>query len=385
MRKITLISIVNFVLFMIPFKVFAHSTEETTSESVMNYWSIGFLASLIILIIFIIMLFLNKIALKKLDLKNKKSRKKAQVMLKRNKIYITVSAITSLLTLFFLIMLNLGGDEKVTFTHIHGLGYTSSGEELYVPSHDGLIVFKNGHWTAPEDTNKHDYMGFSMYEDGFYSSGHPSPNSNLKNPLGIIKSTDQGQTIEKLDLYGEIDFHGMTVGYETEDIYVFNPTQNSRMNQPGLYYSSDKTKTWGKSEMTGVSGQATSLAAHPIKKGVMVIGTNQGLFLSEDYGDNFEKLSVTGKVTAVSFGHQNQLLVSTQNEKVNLLQFNLDTNEFKKLNIPNLSNDAITYIQQNPANKKELVFTTNSKNIYISYDDGETWEKSVDKGEVESH
>ncbi|MFA7746586.1 hypothetical protein AB8738_14955, partial [Salinicoccus roseus] len=60
-------------------------------------------------------------------------------------------------------------EEEVTFQHFHGLGYTSDGEELYVPAHDGLKVFKDGAWTIPTEREKHDKMGFSMFKGGFYS------------------------------------------------------------------------------------------------------------------------------------------------------------------------------------------------------------------------
>ena len=385
MKKVILLSAMNFVLFLVPIKVFAHGTEGDASEEVTNYWNYGFIASLIILVIFLGLFVLAKKKMKNISLKNKENRNKHHLISKRSIIYKWVSIIGFIVTIFLLIMAIVNTEEEVTFQHIHGLGYTSDGEELYVPAHDGLKVYKDGAWTIPTEREKHDYMGFSMFKGGFYSSGHPSPNSELANPLGIVKSTDKGKTIDILDLYEEIDFHGMTVSYETQEIYLFNPAENSRMDQPGFYYSTNETKTWNQSMLQGLVGQATSLAAHPTEEGIVAIGTDQGIFLSDDYGNNFERLSDSEAVSAVSFDHQNNLLVATQSEEAKLLKINLPSNEVNELSIPSLEEDAIAYVKQNPINKDELVFATNAKDIYFSNDGGETWDKSVDKGVAITH
>lgn len=383
MNKIMLSILTSLSLFIIPLKAFAHGTvEEHAREGVVNYWSYGLIASLLLLAIFLTLFFTAKTKMNYLNLTNKSNRKKHGPLQKGNKIFKWGSILSSLLVIIFLIAMNVNGEDKVTFTHIHGLGYTSDGEEIYVPAHDGLKVYKDGSWTAQTAGAQHDYMGFNMFKDGFYSSGHPAPNSDLANPLGIVRSTDKGKTIEKLALSGEIDFHGMAVGYETEAIYVFNPAKNSQMDQPGFYYSTDEAKTWNQSELAGLEGQAIALAAHPTEGGVVAVGTDQGIYFSKDHGDNFAKLSVSGAVSAVSFGHQNDLLVATQS---GLFQIDLATNETVELTIPDLGEDAITYIKENPVNKDELVFATNTKDIYISSDGGNTWDQSVEEGEAIAH
>lgn len=45
----------------------------------------------------------------------------------------------------------------------------------------------------------------------------------------------------------------------------------------------------------------------------------------------------------------------------------------------------ITYIKQNSVNKDELVFATNTRDIYISGDSGNTWDQSVDEGVAITH
>ena len=383
MNKTMLSVLTGIILFIIPLKAFAHGTaEEHASEGVINYWSYGLVASLLLLAIFLTLFVTAKTKMKYLNLKNKSNRDKQGSLKTRNKVFKWGSIISSLFVIVSLIALNVNGDDKVTFTHIHGLGYTSDGGEIYVPAHDGLRVYKDGSWAIPAEGNSNDYMGFTMFENGFYSSGHPGPNSDLPNPLGIVRSTDKGKTVETLGLTGEVDFHGMTVGYETEEFYVFNPAQNSQMDQPGFYYSTDQAKTWKQSELAGIEGQAIALAAHPTEAGVVAIGTDQGVFLSKDHGDSFEKLSISGAVSAVSFGHQNNLLVATQTDKVSLFQIDLATKETVKQSVPDLGEDAISYIKQNPVNQDEFVFATNNRSIYMSNDGGKTWVQSVDKGEA---
>lgn len=370
MKKVLLLITTSITLFLLPVQAFAHGTEDHASQDVVNYWGYGLIISFLIFAIFLALFITAKF----------KKNKSNSEMQKSNSIFKWGSIISSLLVIISLIAFNASGEEKVTFTHIHGLGYTSDGEELYVPAHDGLRILKDSSWTIPTEGERHDYMGFTMFKDGFYSSGHPAPNSDLPNPLGIVRSKDYGKTIETLGLTGEIDFHGMTVGYETEEIYVFNPAQNSQMNQPGFYYSTDKAKTWEQSDLAGLKGQAVALSAHPTDAGVVAIGTDQGVFLSEDHGNSFERLSISGTVSAVSFGHQNNLFIATRTDEVNLFQIDLSTKESVELSVPEIGDEAISYIKQNPMKQNELVFATNNRNVYTSNDGGNTWNKTVSEG-----
>jgi hypothetical protein len=70
-------------------------------------------------------------------------------------------------------------------------------EPLVVPAHVGPAVFRGGRWsTAPGAP--HDFMGFSGAKNAIYSSGHPAPGTPLRNPLGLMKSTDGGKSWQQL-------------------------------------------------------------------------------------------------------------------------------------------------------------------------------------------
>lgn len=79
--------------------------------------------------------------------------------------------------------------QRPAISHIHGLGHSPDGSRLFVPAHDGFLVYAKGKWEVP-NIPAHDHMGSSPADDGLYSSGHPAPGSSLKNPLGLAKSGD---------------------------------------------------------------------------------------------------------------------------------------------------------------------------------------------------
>ena len=155
--------------------------------------------------------------------------------------------------------------EPVALTHIHGLAYSADGKRLMIPSHHGLALYETcgkGRWSKA-DGPAHDYMGFSATRDALYSSGHPAPGSGLVNPFGLIKSQDGGKTWRKLGLEGESDFHLLATSYGTNAVYVTNFGKNSRMNQPGLYYTENDGLKWTRAATNGLVGQIKSLAVHP--------------------------------------------------------------------------------------------------------------------------
>jgi len=84
-------------------------------------------------------------------------------------------------------------------------------------------------------------MGYAPTKDGFYSSGHPGPSSQLVNPLGLVKSMDAGKTLDTLGLEGESDVRLMGVGYDSHTIYVGNLAPSSIL-QGGVFRSLDDGK-----------------------------------------------------------------------------------------------------------------------------------------------
>lgn len=273
--------------------------------------------------------------------------------------------------------------QEVSIDHAHGMSYSPDGNKLFFAVHDGLRVYENGQWILPSG-EKHDYMGFSMVDDGFYSSGHPAPGSSKKNPFGVVKSMDEGKSFETLTLYGEIDFHGMSVGYKSHAIYVFNPSPNKEMREPGLHYSTDEAKTWTKSKVVGLEGQPAALAVHPTNQAIVAVGTDQGTFMSKDRGNQFEKIGPRMQTTALFFNVEGELYAGGLNPQPALARINLESNESQDINIPVMTEDAIAFIGQSPVNNQEVSIMTFNNDVFISSDGGANWTTIVEKGKGKS-
>lgn len=379
-----------FSLFVLPISAFAHGTEaEHQREMMMNtYVLIG--SGIVYIFFFISYLVIKNKAESLKNVKKQEDREKRSQLTKNVRklkwgwmLSLVVVLISGAMALWGN---GTNGAVEVNIKHVHGIGYSKDGERIFVPIHDGLAVYSEGKWGMSEG-EKHDYMGFSMVDDGFYSSGHPAEGSDMSNPFGVVKSTDEGKTLDILDLYGEVDFHTMSASYKTHTIYVMNSQPNARMESTGLYYTKDEIKTWIKSEMNGLEKESFEshmqwipLAVHPTDDSVVAVGTSSGLYLSMDYGNNFEKVLTDTQVGALFFSDEDTLFVGTYSTKPMVLQLDLETKQTEEINIPTLTEDAISYFAQNPLDKNEWVIATFKKDIYITTDQGDNWLKIVDQG-----
>ena len=103
----------------------------------------------------------------------------------------------------------------------------------------------------------------------------------------------------------------------------------------------------------------------PTNDSILAVGTKDGLYISKDAGNHFEKIAEMN-VTSLSYGEERELFVGIFNENGELYRVDIDLKQLTKVNLPDLSDDAITYIAQNPINRNELVFSTVKMNIYLS-------------------
>ncbi|HSH81610.1 MAG TPA: hypothetical protein VLA19_24030 [Herpetosiphonaceae bacterium] len=266
--------------------------------------------------------------------------------------------------------------DAVQIPHLHGLGFSADGRELFVPAHTGLRIYADGRWRNP-DLPVNDYMGYSPTDDGFYSSGHPGPGSDLVNPLGLVKSSDGGKTLTTLGFAGESDFHLMAVGYRNHAIYVFNPSPNSKLGI-GLYYSVDDGKTWQQSALKGVNTQPTQIAVHPTEASTVALATDEGVLLSSDHGASFEQIGPAAPVTAVAWSPDGKQFVFGATK---LSAYDVESKQVKELSTPSIEGqDAIAYIAVNPQRRDELAFATYARDIYLSSNAGQTWTQIAQDG-----
>lgn len=308
---------------------------------------------------------------------------KQQLKGETNLINLKVSSalLVALIAAVFLVGCSKAEEAPERIMHIHGLGYSADGKKIYIPSHDGIVVYSESKWNyAPGD--KHDYMGFSNVDNGFYSSGHPAPGSDLLNPLGIVSSNDEGKTITQLGLEGIEDFHGLSAGYRSHTLYVFNSVISDPMSELGLYSSQDNAKSWNLSGLHGLLGQPTSLAAHPDEPGTVVIGTDTGVYLSKDFGNHFEKMPLEEGITTVAFGSSGELFVGGNVGKL----FKYSDNSFTEYQVSKNGvplEKEITFVAQNPSNPSELVIADKDLNVMVSQDNGKSWSSIVVQGSLQ--
>ena len=273
--------------------------------------------------------------------------------------------------------------EEVEFTHIHGLGFTEDGEQAYIPAHDGLRVYEDGTWKTVEngEGELHDFMGFTMTSEGFYSSGHPNIQSDYENPFGLVKSTDGGETLELLALEGEVDFHVMSASYNTDAIYVMNPEPNSEMEELGLHRTLDEGQEWEPRDVDGVNGSVIAIAAHPDEENRVALSTEEGVFQSDDAGDSFEQVLSGVPAPALTYAHTGELLVAEGVEEETALKaIDASGEVVKEIPVPSIEEDAISYLAQNPQSENTIMVTTTERDIFYTENGGETWEQQADQG-----
>ncbi|NQD89693.1 exo-alpha-sialidase [Paenarthrobacter sp. CM16] len=169
-------------------------------------------------------------------------------------------------------------DKALPSSHVHGLSVDPDTSQVLLATHDGLFDVTKQPATKIGGTN--DLMGFTAGKDGvFYASGHPGAGSHLPNPLGLIKSSDGGQTWEKLSRQGQSDFHAMTA------------TRTGIVAYDGELRHSPDGKTWN---TVAARFAPAVLAGHPDSDTVLGT-TTEGIQRSTDGGDTWS-LSKSGPI-----------------------------------------------------------------------------------------
>lgn len=100
----------------------------------------------------------------------------------------------------------VGQDRSVG--HIHGLGIDPADETLYVATHHGLFHVDDSGRPSRVADRWQDTMAFTVVGPRhFLASGHPDLREDLPAQLGLVESTDAGETWQPLALQGDADLH----------------------------------------------------------------------------------------------------------------------------------------------------------------------------------
>jgi Sortilin, neurotensin receptor 3, len=173
--------------------------------------------------------------------------------------------------------------------HVHGLGVNPADDALFIATHTGLFRVAKGERRAERVGDRYqDTMGFTIVgPDRFLGSGHPEINEareqNLPSLLGLIESTDEGESWQPISLSGEADFH--VLRFAGERVYGYDAS-NDR-----LLVSADRGRTWNELEKPG---PLVDLAVDPDSERRIVVasagGLEEGLFESRDGGESWERV-----------------------------------------------------------------------------------------------
>ena len=268
--------------------------------------------------------------------------------------------------------------------HVHGIGYPGNDDGLYVASHNGLKIYKDGKWMETAAQN-HDYMGFQATEDGFFASGHPEEGADLKDPLGLVKSKDKGRTLKKIAFYGESDFHFLSAGYHNSSLYLINEEANSELER-GVYLSKDQADSWEPVELKGLESSTLGMmAVHPEKGGIFAMATKEGVFISDDYGRSMKRAGQYELVTAAAFSKEFLYISPVHKQTIQLFRLEAEeTGKAEKLTMPHLNHDnPITFIAADPRQEGRIAFMTILNDLYESVDGGKTWKRLLVNGRIE--
>ncbi len=155
--------------------------------------------------------------------------------------------------------------------HVHGIASTGAGDVL-IGTHGGLYALAGDR--SPERVgDPADVMGLAALPSGvLLSSGHPGPESDEPDPLGLRRSGDGGASWTRIDAMPRDDYHVIEVGGGR--IYA--------VGSDGALYAGI-TPTTMATAATAPAG-LIDIAVHPVKGGTLIAATESGLQRSDDSG-----------------------------------------------------------------------------------------------------
>ncbi len=183
-------------------------------------------------------------------------------------------------TVGYLALRDAGSDERSgsarpELEHVHGLGVDPVDGTLYAGTHYGLFRLPGqGDATLVADRVQ-DFMGFTVAGPShLLASGHPGQGQAGPSSVGLIESTDGGNTWQSLSLEGEADFHALE--YRHGRVYGLN-------SMSGEFMVSNDKKSWE----TRTNLPMADFAVSPEDPDVVLATTQQGLARSDDGGRSF--------------------------------------------------------------------------------------------------
>ncbi|MFD7627796.1 F510_1955 family glycosylhydrolase [Streptomyces sp. NPDC059851] len=241
--------------------------------------------------------------------------------------------------------------------HLHSLGVDTADGTLYAAGHLG--VFRLSPTGAVRIADRYqDTMGFTVTGPRtFLASGHPSPTDpTATSPhLGLIRSTDAGQTWTTVSAGGEADFHSLQ---QAGAILYGLDSQTSQ-----IWASKDGGATWERRAKL----PAGDLAAHTAAPQEVWATTREGLLHSTDGGTTFESAPGAPALAAVERPAPDQLIGLAADGKVVASSDGRSWTERGRL--PGGVRPAVL----NAASPTHLLAADTNDAVYETKDGGRTW------------
>ncbi|MEU0880444.1 F510_1955 family glycosylhydrolase [Lentzea sp. NPDC005914] len=172
------------------------------------------------------------------------------------------------------------GEAPATLAHVHGLGVDPADGTLYAASHFGVFKLVAGRDPERVGERAQDTMGFAVVgPNHFLGSGHPDRREASSPPhLGLIESTDAGETWRTLSLEGAADFHALQTKHSR--VYGYN-------SQNGQLMVSEDLQNWDIRARVPI----VDFAVSPDSPDVLLATTEQGVVRSTDGGRTFSSVA----------------------------------------------------------------------------------------------
>ena len=246
---------------------------------------------------------------------------------------------------------------EITFAdigHVHDLSYDDATDTLYIASHYGLYMWTAEELSGPLGGHGHDFMGFARATEGeMIAGGHPDAASGWGNHMGFAVSDDTGETWESLSLTGEVDFHDIEF---TANGYVGYDSQTS-----GIIYSEDGV-TWEQRNVV----PTIDLAVSPDGNDTWVLTTPDAVVITLDGALTFGVFeNAPAGLISLAWPEQDSLYGITVDGTVVMTR---DVGAMWETlgTAPDLGAFQAT--------ADGTLFVATSTGIYVSTDDGATWE-----------
>ena len=226
--------------------------------------------------------------------------------------------------------------------HIHGLAVDPRDGQLLAGTHFG--AFRVGEDGALEQFGPtQDFMGFSVAGPGHYlASGHPGEGQSGPGNLGLIQSTDGGESWETVSLEGKADFHTLKARHGR----VYG-------HSGGQLLVSEDGKTWD--ARAGIA--LADLAVSPEDPDTVLVTTQQGPGLSADGGRTFRSLPDAPVLVLVAWTEEGTLV-------------GVDP----KGGVHTSEDDGLTWVERGSAGGQPAAVTATDERIFVATGEGDILE-----------